>query len=167
MSGLVWGSRPTPSLGMLVPTGGGDPIPLLKESLIVGRAESCDIVLRFPNVSSRHCQLQLKEGYWVVTDLDSRNGVKVVGERVSRKRIDPGQKVSIAKHEYTLEYSPVDNGAVGPPPIEDEVDQFMNASLLQRANLQRKVAFEEAKRSDVKKSPPAPPPPKPGQKRWN
>jgi adenylate cyclase len=166
MTGLGLGLGPTAPLGTLVPTGGGDPIPLLKENLIVGRAESCDIVLRFPNISSRHCQLQLTEGYWVVTDLDSRNGVKVSGERVSRKRIDPGQKVSIAKHEYTLEYSPVDNGAVGPPQIEDEVDQFMNASLLQRANLQRKVAFEEAKRSGAKKPPSPAPPPKPGPKRW-
>ncbi len=165
MSGL--GSGATAALGTLKPMGGGDPIPLLKADLVVGRAESCDIVLRFPNISSRHCQLQLKEGYWVVTDLDSRNGVKVAGERVSRKRIDPGQKVSIAKHDYTLEYSPVDNGAIGPPPIEDEVDQFMNASLLQRANLQRKVAFEEAKRGGVKKPSPSTPPPKPGQKRWS
>ncbi|MEY4178853.1 MAG: protein FhaB [Planctomycetota bacterium] len=153
--------------GTLVPTGGGDPIPLRKQDLMVGRAESCDIVLRFPNVSTRHCQLQLKEGYWVITDLDSRNGTKVGGERISRKRIDPGQRVSIAKHDYTLEYSPVDNGAVGPPVIEDEVDQFMNASLLQRANLQRKVSFEEAKRSGVKKPTPPTPQPKPGQKRWS
>jgi adenylate cyclase len=161
------GSDPTSTLGTLVPLGGGDPIPLLKAELTVGRAESCDIVLRFPNVSSRHCQLQLSEGYWVITDLDSRNGVKVGGERVTRKRIDPGQKVSIAKHDYTLEYSPGDNGAVGPPPIEDEVDQFMNASLLQRANLQRKVAFEEAKRTGVKKPSSPTPQPKPGQKRWS
>jgi len=103
----------------------------------------------------------------VQDDLDSRNGTKVGGERISRKRIDPGQRVSIAKHDYTLEYSPVDNGAVGPPVIEDEVDQFMNASLLQRANLQRKVSFEEAKRSGVKKPTPPTPQPKPGQKRWS
>ncbi len=34
--------------GELVPDGGGDPIPLLREKLTVGRRESCDIVLRFP-----------------------------------------------------------------------------------------------------------------------
>ena len=33
-------------LGQLIPEGGGDPIPLLKENLIIGRAESSDIVLR-------------------------------------------------------------------------------------------------------------------------
>ena len=48
--------------GELLPLGGGDPIPLLKTSLIVGRRESADIVLRFPNVSGQHCELALADG---------------------------------------------------------------------------------------------------------
>lgn len=125
-------------LGHLIPEGGGDPIPLLKESLIIGRAESSDIVLRFPNVSARHCLLACTGGYWYVTDLDSSNGTKVNGSRVLRKRINPGDKISVAKHCYEMQYSPTDNGAIGPPPPEeDEISQIMTASLLQRAGLQR------------------------------
>ncbi|MFO0821234.1 MAG: FHA domain-containing protein [Pirellulales bacterium] len=148
------------NFGMMMPVGGGDPIPLQKKELVIGRAESCDVVLRFPNVSSRHCLLTLKNGYWVVTDLDSRNGTKVSGAKVVRKRIDPGEMLSVAKHEYTIDYSPVDNGAIGPPPEEDQAEQIMNASLLQRANLQKQVAFEEAKRTGTKK-------PGPEQRRWD
>lgn len=139
------------NFGQMVPVGGGDPVPLLKKELVIGRAESCDVVLRFANVSSRHCLLTLKNGYWVVTDLDSRNGTKVNGARVLRKRVDPGELLSIAKHEYTVEYSPTDNGAVGPPPEEDQVDTIMNASLMQRANMQKRTAFEEAKRLGSKR----------------
>lgn len=140
------------TFGVLIPVGGGDPIPLQKKELVMGRAESCDVVLRFPNVSSRHCLLALKNGYWVVTDLDSRNGTKVNNAKVIRKRIDPGDLLAVAKHEYTLQYSPVDNGAIGPPPEEDQAEQLMNASLLQRANLQKQVTFEEAKRTGIKKT---------------
>jgi len=149
------------TLGVLEPVGGGDPIPLLKKELVVGRAESCDIALRFPNISSRHCLLTLKNGYWVVTDLDSRNGTKVNGVKIVRKRIDPGELLSIAKHDYTLQYSPVDNGAIGPPPEEDQAESIMNASLLQRANLQKQVGFEEAKRVGTKK------PGTPEPRRWD
>ncbi len=60
--------------GELIPVGGGDTIPLLKKTLLVGRRESCDIVLRFPNVSAHHCQLQVEGGYWYVHDQKSRNG---------------------------------------------------------------------------------------------
>ncbi len=125
--------------GELIPQGGGDPIPLLKKALLVGRRESCDIVLRFPNVSAHHCQLNCVGGYWYVRDLKSRNGVKVNGVRVTDKRLDPGDVLSIARHKYDVRYSPVEIGAVGPPPPEDvpEYDVF-DKSLLERAGLQRR-----------------------------
>ena len=104
--------------GELVPLGGGDPIPLLKKTLLVGRRESCDIVLRFSNVSAHHCQLTVTGGYWYVLDLKSRNGVKINGNRVKDKRIDPGDMLSIAKHKYEIKYSPAEIGAVGPPPTD-------------------------------------------------
>lgn len=121
--------------GELIPLGGGDPIPLLKKNLLVGRRESCDIVLRFSNVSAHHCQLTCNGGYWYVKDLQSRNGVKVNGTRVSEKRLDPGDELAIAKHRYDVRYSPYDLGAVGPPPDEENKD-VMKQSLLERAGLE-------------------------------
>jgi len=121
--------------GELIPQGGGDPIPLLKKQLLVGRRESCDIVLRFANVSAHHCQFFINGGYWYVRDMQSRNGVKVNGIRVQEKRIGPGDKVSVSKHNYEVEYSPADLGAVGPPPPEDLPAEIMTESLLARAGL--------------------------------
>src|SRR3989304_6933423 len=80
----------------------GDTIPLLKKHLLVGRRESCDIVLRFANVSAHHCELTVDGGYLYIRDLQSRNGVKVNGIRVQQKRLDPGDHVSIAKHKYKV-----------------------------------------------------------------
>ncbi len=122
--------------GELIPLGGGDPIPLLKKQLLVGRRESCDIVLRFANVSAHHCQLFVNGGYWYVRDMKSRNGVKVNGIGVQEKRIDPSDALSIAKHKYKLAYSPADLGAVGPPPADDLPQEIMRESLLSRAGLQ-------------------------------
>ena len=95
--------------GELIPVGGGDPIPMLKKKLRIGRRESCDVVLRFANVSAYHCMLSVDEGYWFVNDLNSRNGIKVNGKRVradSRKRLDPGDVLAVAKHQYEITYSP-------------------------------------------------------------
>ena len=105
--------------GELIPLGGGDPIPLLKKQLLVGRRESCDIVLRFANVSAHHCQLLIDSGYLYVRDMQSRNGVKVNDVRMekgSTQRIDPGDILAIAKHKYRVEYDPAELGAIGPPP---------------------------------------------------
>ncbi|MEZ6115161.1 MAG: FHA domain-containing protein [Pirellulaceae bacterium] len=138
--------------GQMVPVGGGDTIPLRKSNLLVGRRESCDIVLRFANVSAHHCQLSCENGYWYVKDLNSRNGTKVNGRRVQKKRIDPGDEIAIAKHKYEFLYSPAELGAVGPPPPEedDPVKDIMSQSLLERAGLERKETDEFKKRYDLR-----------------
>lgn len=122
------------SFGELIPQGGGDIIPLLSTTLKVGRRESCDIVLRFPNVSAHHCELSLVEGYWFIKDLESRNGVKVNGIRVMESCLRPGDVLWVARHKYEIRYSPADLGAVGPPPYEEPSDLF-HKPLLDRAGL--------------------------------
>lgn len=124
--------------GELIPLGGGDPIPLLKKTLLVGRRESCDIVLRFANVSAHHCQLTLESGYWYVKDLGSRNGIKVNDVRVAEKPLVPGDELAIAKHKYTVQYSPFELGAVGPPPVGNAMNSVFSSSLLERAGLDGK-----------------------------
>ena len=44
--------RPLPGiLGMLQPVGGGDPIPLTKPEMLIGRRPACDIRLDYENIS--------------------------------------------------------------------------------------------------------------------
>jgi adenylate cyclase len=121
--------------GELVPQGGGDPVPLLQKKLLVGRRDSCDIALRFPNVSSRHCEMEFVDGYWLVRDLGSSNGTKVNGVRVRAKWVMPGDELSIAKHRFKLDYN-VASDAPPPPPINDEED--LGTSLLEKAGLMRR-----------------------------
>lgn len=126
--------------GELNPCGGGDPIPLQKQRLVVGRQPSCDIILRFPNVSSRHCEFRLVNGYWHVRDLGSRNGIKVNGIRCDSHWLMPGDVLSVSKHRYEVNYSPE---AEAPPP-EAEPDP-MSVSLLEKAGLSRHGVPEQTR----------------------
>jgi adenylate cyclase len=128
--------------GELQPLGGGDPIPLLKTSLTVGRRESADIVLRFPNVSGNHCELSLVEGYWHVKDLGSSNGTKVNGSRVSEQRLEPGDTLSVAKHEYEVSYEPAKVGATGAPADKPAKADLFGRSLLESAGLESRRSAE-------------------------
>lgn len=129
-------------LGELQPLGGGDPIPLLKTTLTVGRRESADIVLRFPNVSGLHCELSLVDGYWYVKDLGSSNGTKVNGSRVSEQRLDPGDTLSVARHEYEVAYEPARLGAVGVPAEKAATADVFSRSLLETAGLESRRSGE-------------------------
>src|SRR5262249_6269235 len=64
-------------LGILQPVGGGDPIPLTKAELVVGRRAGCDIRLDYENISGKHCNLRFLNGIWMVRDLGSTNGTTV------------------------------------------------------------------------------------------
>ncbi len=139
--------------GTLEPLKGGDEIPLLKEELVVGRSESCDIVLRFSNVSSKHCRLVLARGYWYAVDLGSSNGTAVDGVRVKDRRVDPGARISFAKHDYALEYDPIANGA---DPAESPSDYLeanvLGSSLLERAGIAKGPSRSAPKKTEARRA---------------
>jgi len=55
-------------------------------SIAIGRDTSNDLVLPFPEVSSRHAVIEWREGSWRVRDLGSRNGTTVNGRRITTWR---------------------------------------------------------------------------------
>jgi len=124
------------SRGELKPVGGGDPIPLIRDVITIGRRESCDVCLHFPNVSGQHCQLTYTDGHWIIRDLDSKNGVKVNGVRVQKKVLHPNDVVSIAKKKFMIDYIPPVNQRIEEM-LEDEENVF-DQPLLQRAGLERR-----------------------------
>jgi len=131
--------------GELHPRGGGDTIPLMKKFLVVGRRESCDIVLRWPNVSGSHCELSLVDGFWYVKDLASSNGTKVNGTRVAERRLDPGDTLSIARHEFEVVYEPVRLGATGAPVDDNAGRDPLSRSLLEAAGLERRRSRDDSR----------------------
>jgi len=130
--------------GELQPIGGGDAIPLIRETLSIGRRESCDICLRFPNISGMHAQMEFRNGYWYIRDMNSTNGVKVQGVRVQEKLLHPRDEVTIGKRKYIIDYElPADRRAL------DEVveEDIMSQSLLEKAGLERHKAERPASKN--------------------
>ncbi len=120
--------------GDLIPLGGGDTIPLIRAVLTIGRRESCDICLKLPNVSGQHCELNFRDGFWWIHDMGSTNGVKVNGLRAAKKLLQPGDTITIAKREYTIEYTPPAGKRAMEEMMEEDV---MSQSLLEKAGLLR------------------------------
>jgi len=121
--------------GELVPVGGGDNIPLIREVMTLGRRDSCDIPLRYPDISGLHAELNFRNGYWYIKDRNSTNGVKVNGARVPEKLLHPKDEISIGrKRRYTIRYElPADQRALE----EVQEEDIMSQSLLERAGLEK------------------------------
>jgi adenylate cyclase len=136
--------------GELIPERGGDPIPLIRENLILGRRESCDVCLRFPNISGIHCELSFRNGYWHIKDRGSTNGIKVNGMRVQERYLHPGDTITIGKRNYQIEYQLMAGRQTLEEILEEEED-VMGQPLLEKAGLarpQREPQVERPKNFD-------------------
>lgn len=146
--------------GSLVPLAGGDPIPLLKAKIIVGRRAGCDVCLPFANISGRHCELSFERGAWTLHDLKSTNGVMVNNVRIEKRRLRPGDQLTIArKYHYRVEYELEcpDSDFKDEEVLyhrekkvvsrEDALEETFHRSLLERAGLEKPThdpnAFDE------------------------
>ncbi len=62
----------------------------------IGRSRSCTIFVDDERVSRRHARIERLGGEIVVTDLDSRNGTRVGGQKIDGKRtVEGGDMVSV------------------------------------------------------------------------
>jgi adenylate cyclase len=138
--------------GELVPLGGGDSIPLVREELTIGRRESCDICMRFPDVSSVHARLTFQNGYWRIRDLNSTNGIKVNGIRVLEKLLHPKDEVSIGRRrKFTIEYEL----PAGRRALEEVEEDMLGTSLLEKAGLEKPKTPKEDGQKKAKSFDPA------------
>jgi hypothetical protein len=62
---------------------------------VIGRSQRSDLVLDDPNVSRRHCEIQLQDDGWHLVDLESTNGVSVNGRQVRSALLSPGDRITI------------------------------------------------------------------------
>src|SRR5262245_21440241 len=94
-------------LGIMKPVGGGDPVPLRKNELTVGRRPSNDICLDFENISGKHCVVLFHNQVWHVRDLGSTNGTTVNGAPIaSEHTVMPDDELAFAGHIYHIDYEP-------------------------------------------------------------
>ena len=68
------------------------------ESIIVGRSDTCDVYFDDISVSRQHFCLELEEGNFYVTDLESTGGTYLNGVRIaSKQRVSSGDVIDAGR----------------------------------------------------------------------
>ena len=117
---------------------------------VIGRGSDCDITLRHPLVSRRHCEILAVDGHLRVRDLGSLNGTFVGKERISECELFPGELLTVGTVTFRAVYGDwTDDYARVMSELEDVAAETTNLSL-EKTKLH---ADEETKRHETTDSP--------------
>jgi hypothetical protein len=72
-------------------------------TIVVGRSRGCDVVMSEPTVSRHHLELRAVDGAWLAVDLGSSNGTWLLGRRVGRARVTPGDELVLGDCAVVLD----------------------------------------------------------------
>lgn len=65
------------------------------DEILIGRHASADIRLNDMSVSRYHAMLNVTDGKWIITDLDSKSGLYINGIRVQQIRLRENDVISM------------------------------------------------------------------------
>src|SRR5262245_23023822 len=116
----------------LVPLDGGTPIDIVKDLVVVGRKEDCDLRLEHKSVSKMHCVIVKTDGLLLLRDLGSTNGTRVNGTRVRRAALLPNDQLGIAHFKFKVDFGPDLPPPVSPNERTQQIDQKDLERLMER-----------------------------------
>ena len=78
-----------------------------EEPLLIGRADSCNLTLSHESVSRHHARVSRFRKGWTITDLDSKNGVKINTFRTARQQLYDGDRIDLGAVRLYVSIAPV------------------------------------------------------------
>lgn len=81
--------------------GANEEIPLDDETVyVIGRHPDTDITVSQEYVSRQHCRVSYQDGYFIVEDLESKNGTYVNGDLVSSAPLFSDDRITVGNAEF-------------------------------------------------------------------
>jgi DNA-binding CsgD family transcriptional regulator len=98
---------------------------------VVGRSSECDVPILDPTISRQHARLVVSESSIHVTDLGSRNGTFIQGEKIERGTVAAGNELRFGRVSFLVD----DLNRIEPPPHFSEVETVDHCGGLLPATL--------------------------------
>jgi len=96
---------------------------LVKDPTVIGRAPACEARLENdPKVSNRHAKIMLKDSFFALQDLHTRNGTSVNGHTVGIHYLSPGDVIGVGDTQLRFSVSEADSGVSIDDGLKDHVE---------------------------------------------
>src|SRR5215472_11778622 len=82
-----------PALAVINPSGNRSRTPLEPLPFLIGRQGDNNLVLRDNRASRNHARIVAEDGEYFIEDLNSRHGVYVNGQRVTRHKLSDADRI--------------------------------------------------------------------------
>jgi len=80
----------------------GNEYPIEGERVVVGRGPDVDLAFDDEEMSAQHAVFEHSRGGLCLTDLDSTNGTRVNGERLTTRALAHGDRIELGGHVFQL-----------------------------------------------------------------
>jgi len=134
-----------PKITIQMPDGEDLKFGLDLDKITIGRAEGNDIVINDGSVSSKHAEMVAEHGNYRVTDLDSTNGTRVNGEKITDAFLENGTLIKFGHIDAEYE-SDVDRGEKVELPEEKRDEAEVGASAVRPTNYSNDQPFAAKKK---------------------
>jgi predicted component of type VI protein secretion system len=120
----------------------GREIKISVPKFIIGRGDGAHLKPASDMVSRKHCQIEIKDGKVIVSDMGSRNGSFVNGQQLTQPHTArSGDKIRIGRLQFELVIDPVKAG-IKKPKIKDAVEAAARTTA--NANSAKSSSLEDS-----------------------
>jgi pSer/pThr/pTyr-binding forkhead associated (FHA) protein len=91
------GAKPAARKTLYVVNSAGDMHKIEKDTFIIGRSRTCDLVIPSSKVSRQHSGICRENGEYYIEDLGSANGVWRDGVKIQKEKIKDGDEFMISE----------------------------------------------------------------------
>jgi len=99
----------------------------LEGESVIGRDESCDVLIRQPWISRRHARIIPARGRYFLEDLKTPNGTNLNGRKITRAELHDGDRITLGNCE--LAFTLGEEAAPAAPPQIDEISATVISTL--------------------------------------
>lgn len=92
----------------------GTKFEIVKDRVVLGRNQNCDIIVDDGAASSQHCYVARRGAGYLLHDLNSTNGTLLDGERVTEVELASGQTIQLGATELLFDSSSPESRLAGP-----------------------------------------------------